>query len=308
MMMPEARKYFKAAILESSAPTDCEMKTLDVAAEAAKVFMDISGAHTLKELLALPPTEMAKYAEDAFYEGPRGAYGPTRDGRILPLMPEEALTEAAKSGIVWMSGTNCGEYDTMVTEMDEDRIRSMIKRRNPLCTDEDIAAFTANYPERSERIALTDMHNDCGMRVRQIRTTEDYVKGGGKVFYYYIDHQPKTNFVRCQHCTELACVSQKPYAHATLLPLEKEQWLLGKEPDMGFFDLINSVWCNFIRSYDPNGEGVNAEWKPYTLEDKYTAVLGDGGRIEVGGEVRSKDMDIARKLHDNIVLEAEVRH
>jgi len=307
-MLPEARKYFKAAILESSSPTNAEMKTLELAAEASALFRKIAGAETIEDLLALTGPEIAKYGEEMFYTGPRGAYSPTRDGRIVPLMPEEALTESADSGIVWLSGTNAGEYDTMMTDMSDEQIRAMIKRRNPLCTDKDIETVIKSDSSRSERLALMDLHNDCGMRVRQIISTEAYTKGGGKVYYYYTIFQPKGNFIRCQHCTELAAVSGKPYAHATIEKREREQWFMGKEPDMGYYDLINNIWANFIKYYDPNGEGVGTEWKPYTLEGKETAIIGNDGEISMSGEPRSSDMDVARHVHKDIVLEAEARH
>ena len=83
---------------------------------------------------------------------------------------------------------------------------------------------------------------------------------------------------------------------------------MGPNPDYGYYNLINNIWCNFIRTYDPNGNGVPAEWKPYDPVNKTTAVIKNAGELEVGGEVREKDMTMARRLHANIVLEAEQRH
>ncbi len=296
MMIPEARKYFKRAILESSCPTDKEMKTLETAKQAAAMFREMTGAKTMDDLLALTMDEIIACEEELLFKGPRGAFSPTRDGRLVPLMPEAAIEEAGKSGIVWLSGTNEGEYDSMMADMGVDGFREMMKRRYPDCTEADLEATVTNYPERDERTALMDLHNDAGMRLRQVKMAEAYTKGGGKVYYYFTVMKPAGNFARCQHCTELAAVAGKPQVKVSLYPPEKKQWLLGEKPDMGYVNLINDIWCNFIRTGDPNGKGVNTDWVPYSLTDRETAVIGNGGEIHMENEPRSRDMDIARRI------------
>ena len=40
-------------------------------------------------------------------------------------------------------------------------------------------------------------------------------------------------------------------------------------------DAMVTYWTNFCKNGDPNGEGL-PEWRPYSKDDRFTMVFGDG--------------------------------
>ena len=61
------------------------------------------------------------------------------------------------------------------------------------------------------------------------------------------------------------------YIHGTL----DRCWRPFEEYDYRLSDAMVTYWTNFCKNGDPNGEGL-PEWRPYSKDDRFTMVFGDG--------------------------------
>ena len=61
------------------------------------------------------------------------------------------------------------------------------------------------------------------------------------------------------------------YIHGTLA----RSWRPFEEYDYKLSDTMVTYWTNFMKNGDPNGEGL-PEWHPYTKDENFTMVFGDG--------------------------------
>lgn len=294
MAIPEAAKLFCGAICESSAPTSGPIRTTKAPQDArrtGKMMADFLGAKSLDDMLAATPLQLVAGTEALFMEPGYAGYNPCRDDKVIPMDIESSLASGCAKHVAVMSGTLAGEYSTDMLGMSAQEIEARVRSRFPMVSDEDIQAFKGNYPERSDVETMEDMYNDLGMRLRQISTSEAVLRGGSKVYMYYMPFKPEGARIRSQHCAELLYVSGKPDAGLYLFMNSGEK-LAGEHPDYEFGKKIQDVWYNFIVNGDPNGSSLGIEWPLYDEENQKTAIFDREFSVEDGA--RRLDIDVIR--------------
>lgn len=290
MAIPESVKYIKGAICESSAPTNGIMKNREIAVNAGKRFLEVTGAKTLEDLLAIPAKELVEYG-DVIFKEVVGAFEPCRDDRLIPVDIEGALKSGQARHVNVLSGTVAGEFSTSVISMSADELQAMVSDIYGL-TDEQVSDWKAHVPGRSDKEAMEDLFNDLGLRAAQAIASEAVAEGGSNVYYYYMNYTPEGAKLRAQHCFEVPMIAGKPDANVYLEFASNEK-LLGEHPDYELAKQVQTIWANFIRMGDPNADCIGVEWPLYTKDNKATMVLDNNG-WKVTGEVRTEDMDFAR--------------
>ena len=189
--MPEARNYFQQAICESSAPTNKMMKSVATAKACGQKFIELSGVKTLSELLEMSAEKVVALGNEVRMSGFRTAFEPCHDDRRIPIDIEASWKSGALKGKRILSGTVSGEYDQMVINMTPDEIIQLVKGRFTNLTNEQVAAFEKNDPDRDKKTAFMDMFNDIGLRGRHILATEAVIEGGADGYVYYITSKPE---------------------------------------------------------------------------------------------------------------------
>lgn len=295
MAMPEVRDMIKGVIAESTAPSD-EVLRADI--ESVKrgfdKFYELAGCKTLEEMLEMPIEDIVKYGFEAKVSpGCMALFGPVCDGTDLTDKLENVWESGACKHIALLSGTVSGEFAPNVMNMTPEEIVSMLKDTFPKLNDEDIEAYRSNDPGRDPHITMEDMYNDFLIRAAQAKAAESVIKGGSKVWTYYIDVKPEGGTLHAQHCFEIPYIADKLDGEL-YLDLRSEETLLGDSPDPEYGQKLREVWHNFIARHDPNGDELGLEW-PSHAEGNATMCMGE--EWAACGEVRSADLDIARKYN-----------
>lgn len=296
MSMPESARLFNKAICMSSAPTSGPIRTTkepESAKRIARMIADHLGFETLEDWLTASPIRLNEASDALFYTpGFAGGYEPCRDDKMIAMDIEGALASGCASHVAVMSGSTAGEYSSGMVDSTAEEIEERIRARYPMISDADIQAYKDNYPERGGKIAMEDMYNDIGLRLRQITATEAVARGGSPVHLYYVPFQPEGAKIRSQHCAELLYASGK-FDAGVYLEFASGERLAGENPDREFGRRIQDVWYNFIATGDPNGPTLGVEWPRYSEESPATMVLDREFSVAEGG-VRPKDVEVMR--------------
>ena len=229
MAIPDSVKYFKVLCVKSSGPANGVMKDPEMAKAAAEKFLEITGAKTLEDLLAIPAEELVEYGDTLFKEGFGFAFEPCRDDKLIPMDIEGAWKSGMCQHVNLLSGTVAGEYSTGVMTMSADELQAMVSEMYGL-TEEQIQDWKAHVPGRADKEAMEDLFNDLGLRGGQVVATESAVEGGSQAYLYYISYVPDGAAVRAQHCFEVPMITGKPDA-GVYLEFASNEKLLGEHPD-----------------------------------------------------------------------------
>ena len=296
MAMPEVAGMIKGVIAESTAPSDEVLRQdAEACARGFDKLYELTGCKTLQDVLDLPVEELIKKGWEAKNEpGCMGLFGPVCTGEDLTDKIEEVWESGKLSHISLMSGTVAGEFATSVMHDSPEEIAEAIKGMYPEMTQADIDAYLTNVPGRDPHEAMEDMFNDLLIRAAQAKAAESVAKGGSSVYVYYMDLKPEGGTLRAQHCFEIPYVADKLDC-GLYLDFKSGETLLGTNPDPEFGRKLRAVWHNFIATGDPNGEGVEPVWPAYTPEGRASMEMGKEWKAQ--GEIRSADLDIARKYN-----------
>ncbi|MBQ7670409.1 MAG: carboxylesterase family protein [Clostridia bacterium] len=267
---PLAKGLFRRAVLESSTVVSKEpphsFRSFDEALESGTAVLEKYGVSTAEELRALPANKLVSSAETEHHI--------TVDGYALEEMPykvyeagdqnEEAILHgfnAKESGpFIIFSGASMKNY--------EDKIRSYFKEY----TDEIISLYPAsNDDEAAEMWAeiygavFFDYPHYCLERLEN--------STGIPTYQYYFSKD--NGRLGCWHSGEMI------YLYGNI----PDDSSLYDDADRALSAEMKEYFINFIRTGDPNGEGL-PEWKSDVDPASYME-FGDNT-----GEIREKDRKI----------------
>ena len=304
--IPQANALFDKAIIQSAGLSDSVIRHKEQAEPIGRAIIDKLGAKTMADMLAASPEQIRDAAEWYFFNAGGDNVGPfdaTWGVGLLPDEPLEGVRQRAASHLTVMTGTTSGEYASWVAGMTTEEIRQMAMEAFPAgLPDELVEQFIQNDPDRSEREALIDLHMDVLLRGIQLTMAEALVKGGSKVYNYYISCVPEGAKYKPQHCFEIPYIAGKPLNYI-YLDNESGEPCQGIHPIMELVPLLQGCWASFAKQGNPNGPHItkarqdesNVYWSPYTLEHHETLVI-DYEREMTNG-VREKDWAIVGPLH-----------
>lgn len=295
MAMPEVRDKIVGVIAESTAPSNEVIRQdMETATAGFDKFFELAGCKTLANALSMYIEDVVRLGPEAKFSPGCGAlFGPIPDGEQVPTDIEGIWRSGACSHINVMGGSVSGEFASSVMDNTAEEIAEDIKSTYPDITDDVIAAYCANDPNRDPHDAMEDMLNDLLIRAAHSKAQESIASGGSKVWAYYIDVLPKGAKIRAQHCFELPYVANK--LDMNLYLEEKSgQNLLGETPDVHLGEQLRAAWHNFIVNGDPNGEDLEVDWPEYSRDDS-TMVITDTWEVQPG--VRVEDLKITRQYN-----------
>lgn len=263
---PLARGLFHRAIAESGsgyAPARGPQKLAD-AEKSGVAFATAKGAAGLKDLRALPPEKLMARIGD----GPGSAFRPVIDGHFLPADPLAIYAEGRQNDVPELTGLNLDERSSAAdygTVPMAEYQKAMSDRYG-----DQAAAFFDLYPNgtreqsgESQKAAsrdagLVSMHMWAAHREKTARS---------KAFTYYWTHAmpgPESARYGAFHTSEV------PYVFGTLSQSTRP-WT---DVDRKLADLMGAYWVSFVKTGDPNGEGL-PRWPPFAPGSAVTMELGE---------------------------------
>ena len=288
LLIPETKKYVKKAICESSA-VDETIKTPKQAQMIGKQFLEITGAKTLEECLALSPEEILKAAGIIMENPTFPAWCAKRDGSLIPWKIYETLENGSAAGITVLNGTTAGEYDCLSDVSTDEEIEAMVRSAySGKVTEKMIREYIDHDPNRDRRTALKDLFNDS-MRITHVKMSDSLIKGGSRVYMYYISYQGEKDRIRPQHCYEIPFVTERT-KEEIYMSLRIPEPVQGRDPKPEQQKRIQGSFAQFARTGDPNGDHLPLEWKPYTPEHREIMVIDEPWHMEQG--IRNEDTDL----------------
>ncbi len=283
MCMPAAKGLFHKAIIQSGTLINTMTR------EKSQLL----GLAVL-ETLGLTPTEVEKLDTMAYLDlvkagndaiakiaGPRKpgsptmfGFAPSADGVVLLQQPFSPGFADISYEIPLMIGSTLNEMmPTFYGEKDLtlEQAKERLAEEHGENTDKYIELFAKAYPDYTPQDLLSI---DKVFRPYTIRTADARALESSAPLYVYflawksgVDDASKGSF----HGLDI------PLAFNTVDL--RSDWTGNTEEAWKMADKMSSAWINFIRSANPNVEGVLPVWEPYTAENGATMYFDDESRI-----------------------------
>jgi para-nitrobenzyl esterase len=264
MASPQARGLFAGAIGESGSLLGIRAPDTLAEAEArGMAFMSAAGARSLAELRAMPAQALLDLASK-----PGGFEARTTlDGGLLPKQPWEIYAAGEQARVPLLAGSNTQEgapewilgggapltvaaYRAAVLKLYGDR------------ADRVLAAYPAATDGAAVLEAARDLASDRNIGFSTWRWMDLATRTGAKPTFYYLYAQPRP-------ATTADPTAPRPQGAVHAAEIEYALGNLDHNPVYAWTDqdretsrLMQSYFANFIRSGDPNGEGL-PEWPRY---------------------------------------------
>lgn len=297
-MSPLAKGLFQRAIEESHAryARDTELRYLSVSwrslksAEAAgTIFAEQRGAHSLKELRALPweqlivSGDMMDMSVETGSDAKPPLFRPVVDGWVLPKDYSETYLSGTQNDVAVIAGNNRDETGAVPENTFAQRRATDTGPRPGLPhVNVTLAAFQSYArrkfgPLAGEFLKLYPASNDDEAALANDEAARDnsristYLWGTAwklhatkPVYTYFWTHRPSGDPGGAHHGSELLFVFNNLY-------LRDQHWT---EEDRKVADTVSSYWANYVATGDPNGPGLPA-WSPYDPKSPTVMELGD---------------------------------
>lgn len=288
---PKAKGLFKRAIAESGG---LPVGDREAAQEFADYIMEASGAENMDDLLAITGDEwMALDAEKWIADE---CCGVVADGDVIPELDDmdEAIADAAKSGVQMIVGTNQDEWNYFQEDSEgetpEEKFASWVEGMDAMydeaygeadedgkaALDELIKYEEGQVPEEyaepeevKEALAKSGFVTET-WRYEIMHFADKFADAGGNI-YAYLWKVPSTldeMYKSSVHAVELAYVFNN-----------KDAAIYAGEVDADTMARTQEAWTNFAKTGDPSIDG--AEWTAYDSKDRNTMVIEkDAWKIE----------------------------
>jgi len=263
LAMPSAKGLFHRAIVQSGS-------TLRQAEQEKTRQFGISFAKELGQ----PANESADFSKFSYDElsaaafrltpkGSRGVFSPVVDGTILPQHPFEPASPVSKD-VPMLIGTDFNEFTFDISkEMTWAEAEAAVKKR---MGEEQGAKFAAAFRKAYPQAAAKEMtYVDTGFRAGAVRQAAAKAQQGGAPAYLYLfTWKPESNALGASHGMELPFMLHN-------VSLQRE--MTGASATAYQFEkLISSIWLSFIKTGNPNVEGL-PKWEPYNAKTGVTMIL-----------------------------------
>ena len=279
MCMPAARGLFHKAIIQSGTLINTMDKERSQALGMAVLENLGLTASEVEKLDTVAYLALVKAGNDAIarLSGPRlpGAatmygFAPSADGEVLVQQPFSPGFADFSDEIPLLMGTTLNEmmpvfYGEKELTMEQAKERLELDYGDD--ADKFIALFAAAYPDFTPQDLLSI---DKVFRPYTIRTADAW-SGESKapVFVYFlgwksgVDDASKGSF----HGLDIPLAFNTVDLRADWTGNTKEAWEMA--------DIMSSAWINFIKTGNPNVEGVLPVWEPYTSGNGATMFFDD---------------------------------
>jgi para-nitrobenzyl esterase len=255
MASPLARGLFARAIGESAAMFASPSRapaSLERAEAAGLDFMRKAGARSLAELRAAP-------AEAILAASPGLGFRPIIDGWLLPRPLPEIFARREQSDVPLMAGWNKDEGFNFTLLQGDDAKRPYAELARAIFGERTDALFE-HYPDGSPETAAASARA-LGGDLTIIHPTWAWIEaqkenGSADIFRFRFDRCPLTPEgwfgERSSRDAGAFHAGEIPYVFANLHAVP---WAID-DSDRALAKLASGYWVNFVKSGDPNGEGL----------------------------------------------------
>ncbi len=266
---PAAKGLFRGVISQSGAAVVNTGSYLNLAdAEQKGVeLMQRAGASSLAELRDIPLEKILEAT--ATHSTPGGSTWPIIDGAVISGDPTELYRHGQQSDVALLIGNNELEGALFNRIKSADEYRAWVNQRFPDKADAIFAAYPAGDSDASAVKAAIDLGSDTTFAIQGYSWARLQDRHGqAPVYYYHWDHHPPARpgmWPGAIHGAEL------PYVFGTM-KMRPQAWT---DKDYAMSDQIMSYWSNFIKTGNPNGEGMT-EWHPFSEAQPVALYFNDG--------------------------------
>ena len=257
---PLSKGVFRAAISQSGGVGAGFMRTTlpllqESETESAKVA-DSVGAKSLTELRALPAEKLLQAS---------GFRQANVDGWFLPESPVDLYAAGRINKVPMILGSNSDEAQHFQRSVLSAKDHAEQAHKN---YGADAEKFLELYPSDSDQAAKISQQRQIadGTAFGEQKLATEISRSGPKVYLYYFDYldeggynsEPATLGLRlgADHGAEL------PYVFGLLNHWNKPV----PDQDLKLQSMVMQYWTNFVKSLDPNAEGLPA-WEPFNPKD-----------------------------------------
>ena len=277
MCMPSAKGMFHKAIIMSG--TLLNGMTQEKSQALGLAVLDTLGLSPddVAKLDTIPYLDLVKAGNAALAKlaGPRRpgspmmfGFSPSADGNVLIQQPfSPGFADMSKniplmigSTLNELMGTAYGEKE-LTLEQAKERLQKIHGDR----TDQFIEAYAKAYPDYTPQDLLSI---DTMFRPYTIRTADAWASQASAPVYTYlltwkspVDDASRGSF----HGLDISLA----FYNVDLRP----DWTGNVEEAWAVSDKMSSAWLNFVKTGNPNVEGVLPAWEPYTRENGTTMVF-----------------------------------
>ncbi len=285
---PAAKNLFQKAIPQSGHLG--LYNTPEESAKVAQIFMEISGAKTIGELMKKSSAELIniyeKVSPGGLVEKPN-EYLPTCDGKFLPKNPFKALKDGAARGIKLLTGNVADEWCFWL-QFDENFFKTyrannenfspIISKYKLQTTEEIYRAWLENRRDTEENFA--DFATQIDWRVGQELAAE-YQSKFDDVYCYLFTERVNDKFRAC-HDSDL------PY----VFNISDEF-----SPNQNLVRAIQAAWTNFAATGNPNNEFI-PHWEKYSAKNRQTMELNSKNCV-CQKDLNTQNLNSLRYVYEN---------
>jgi para-nitrobenzyl esterase len=279
MTSPLARGLFRRAIAQSGAVSVFKgSRTRGQAEELGQKMaaeLKLPAGDTIARLRKLPPGEILEAAKRAS-GGDRTGLETSVDGWVLPKLPTEAFAAGESLPAPLLIGSTAQEIGGNEPAA---KVRSAIQEAYGGLADRALALYGLAGTGEGKPDTLyggpgVQWPTDVVFRCPVVAEAVAHAAAGHPTYQYGFDHAAPDrhgNQHGMGHSAELNFLFGTWGSDVQLAPIDRK-----------ISDLMQSNWANFVRTGDPNGEGL-PRWPSFTVkEQEYLAFTDDGAVVKSG--------------------------
>ena len=282
LAMPAARGLFHRAIVQSG--PGLQARPPESAADVARSILEELGSPDLTSLQSMDVDRLlaAQAAVGARLGsmGAMAAFGPVRDGVVIPEDPGDALADGTAADVPVIVGSTRHEGTMFMaatgmhagSTMDDDALRAHVATWAGDRADDVLAVYRREHPDASN-VDLAVLVQSVAMMGRgSVTLAEQKIAGASAPVWLYLlawESPALDGFVKASHgmCVPLTMdnagivpMTDYPAAHALAAQM-------------------SAAWIAFARDGDPNHADL-AKWAPYSLDERAVMIFDDPPRVE----------------------------